>query len=241
MLTTSVPISTETQKFDSLANHLLRWAKVTVSDGEQSVILTGMVDRHYYPPFIYTTSRMRGKTGHTYKLEVEYEEYHATAVTTIPERPQVDSFRVVPTAVDSLCQIVACFTDTAREASYYKAFIRMGRMGKQWYSAYLGLIPGELVDGYAELVVNKAWLLNDEEEYVPSFNYSDTVSVKLARIDDQAYRFWKDYEDHLNYSRNPLFPLTHNLHSNINGGIGCWYGCGAVTASFALGKYRPSI
>ena len=124
MLTTSVPISTETQKFDSLANHLLRWAKVTVSDGEQSVILTGMVDRHYYPPFIYTTSRMRGKTGHTYKLEVEYEEYHATAVTTIPERPQVDSFRVVPTAVDSLCQIVACFTDTASNLfSYFDSFI----------------------------------------------------------------------------------------------------------------------
>ncbi len=238
MLTTSVPISEESVQFDSLASHLLRWAKVSINDGEQTVILTGMLDRDYFPPFIYTTSRMRGKVGKTYTLEVEYQDYHATAVTTIPEPPQVDSFSVRPTKGESQCEIVAHISHKGDEERYYKAFVRMGRWGKQWDSAYLGLIAGDAIQENAELAVNRPWLITDNEEYKPSFNYADTLSVKIACLDAEAYRFWKDYEDHLNFSRNPLFPLTRNLHSNIQGGIGCWYGCGASIHPFALSDYK---
>ena len=42
MVTTSVPTSTEYQSIDDQKNHLVRHAKVTFSDGESSVILTGM-------------------------------------------------------------------------------------------------------------------------------------------------------------------------------------------------------
>ena len=52
MVTTSVPVSSEYEKWDSLEDHLVRWAKVTVSDGENEVVLTGKMDRNYFPPYI---------------------------------------------------------------------------------------------------------------------------------------------------------------------------------------------
>ena len=44
------------EQFDSLSviDSAIRWAKVTVSDGEQTEVLTGRLDRDQIPPFIYT-------------------------------------------------------------------------------------------------------------------------------------------------------------------------------------------
>ena len=66
MVTTSVPTSTEYQNIDDQKNHLARHAKITVSDGENSVILTGMDNKKYFPPYIYTTADMRGVAGKSY-------------------------------------------------------------------------------------------------------------------------------------------------------------------------------
>ena len=229
MLTTTVPVSMEPQHIDSLGDHLLRWAKVTVSDGEQEVVLTGMADRAFFPPFVYTTGRMRGRAGQSYTLRVDYEDYHATAVTTIPQVPTIDSLKVVTTNIDSLYSVSVCLTTNPTTGNYYMTFVRMGRRGKQWLPAYLGLLNYDDVDSQTlEIPVNRPWLVTDTTEYTPFFQKKDSVMVKIAHIDEQAYLFWKDYENNINFARNPLLPYSSNIHSNIEGGIGCWYGCGAV-------------
>ncbi len=227
MLTTTFPISTERQSTDSIGEHLLRWAKVTVSDGEQEVVLTGMVDRAFFPPFVYTTSRMRGLSGHSYLLTIDYEDYHARAVTTIPNIPKVDSIKVSPTDVDSLYSLSVCITPDISEGSHYMSFVRIGRNGRQWLPAYLGLLDSGRA-GPIELPINRPWLVTDYTEYTPYFIENDTVMVKVAQIDGEAWQFWSDYENNINFARNPLLPYSQNIRSNIEGGIGCWYGCGAV-------------
>lgn len=238
MVTTSMPVNTDSHSLDSLQDHLLRWAKVTVSDDEHEVILTGMVNNSYFPPFIYTTSRLRGQAGKCYKLTVEYKDFLATAETTIPPRPSLDSIVVRPSGIDSLCQIAACFTDNPDERNYYKAFVRMGRYGKQWLSCYLGIVSDEVFNGYTEMPINKGELATQRDEYTPYFNYNDTITIKFAQIDSVAYRFWNDYENHFSFNRNPLLRYSKSLQSNIKGGLGCWYGCGAVTHSLILSDYR---
>ena len=238
MLTTSLPVNTEEFDFDSLTNHLRRWARVVVSDGEQEAILTGMVDRRYFPPFVYTTTRIVGQAGHTYTLTIDDGDYHATAVTTIPEPPAVDSFKVEAIIADSLYRITACFTDRPDERNYYKLFMRRGRRGRQWLSCYLGVASEQVFgEGYTEMVVNQGRLVTDTTDYTPYFFRSDSVTIKLATIDEAAYRFWDDYENYSSFARNPLFPITKSLHSNIKGGLGCWYGCGAYIRSFALSDW----
>ena len=54
LLSTSVPVSTEPQDMESLQDHIVRWGKVTVSDGEREVVLTGGPDDRFIPPYMFS-------------------------------------------------------------------------------------------------------------------------------------------------------------------------------------------
>ena len=101
MLTRTMPVSQHYQHPDSLAHYLLRWATVRISDGSDTVTLTGRYDEGYFPPYVYTTGRMRGRSGQTYTLTVDVDGFHATATTTVPPvgKPKTNGFSAVGTAV----------------------------------------------------------------------------------------------------------------------------------------------
>ncbi len=85
LLSESVPVL-ENQEISprQLLDNVAKWAKVTVSDGTRTEILTGMANPDYFPPYVYTSGTMKGEVGKTYTLTVEYKDYKATATTTIP-------------------------------------------------------------------------------------------------------------------------------------------------------------
>jgi len=60
------------------------------------------------------------------------------------------------------------------------------------------------------------------------FGENDTVMVKFSAMDDDTYEFWRNFEDMADLSRNPLFPVTKNLHSNVSGALGYWFGYGST-------------
>lgn len=62
MITTTVPVNSEVKDVEQLKDYIVTWGKVTISDGQDTVIMTGKADKRYFPPYIYTTSRMKG--GH---------------------------------------------------------------------------------------------------------------------------------------------------------------------------------
>ena len=84
IVTSTVPVTGDYRYWDEMQDHIIRWAKVTVSDGEKDVVLTGKMDNDYFPPYVYTTSRLKGESGKTYTLTVEYSKRTVTARTTIP-------------------------------------------------------------------------------------------------------------------------------------------------------------
>ena len=61
IITKTLPVTTEYQDMSDLSDYLVRWAKVTVSDGERSVVLTGLYDESYYQT-ISTRSRHTSMT-----------------------------------------------------------------------------------------------------------------------------------------------------------------------------------
>lgn len=44
----------------NIADNLVRWGKVTVSDGDTAIVLTGGYDKRHFPPFLYKTYDMVG-------------------------------------------------------------------------------------------------------------------------------------------------------------------------------------
>lgn len=69
-----------------LEEHMVLFGKVVLFDGEDSVILTGRVDTNYLPPYIYTTTKIRGEVGKTYRLRATYKGFSAQSETVIPEK-----------------------------------------------------------------------------------------------------------------------------------------------------------
>lgn len=232
LITTTLPITGEYQSIEDYQEFLVKWAKVTVSDGENSVVLTGKFDKGYYPPYVYTTGYMIGQEGKTYHLTVEYDNYYATATTTIPKAPQIDSFKVERVeGSDSLHYIKACFTDNPNEKNYYQFFVREGTQSRQFIGSYLGSIDDVVLDGPTEVPVYRGHQLIGDS-YIPYFSDRELLTIKFAQVDECSFHFWDDYLKDQNLSTNMFFSSLLGVRTNIQGGIGYWCGYGCSTYYF---------
>ncbi|MGN1263454.1 MAG: DUF4249 domain-containing protein [Prevotella sp.] len=230
MLTRSLPIDDEYRPIDEVSHLMERWAKVTISDGEREEVMIGRYDKEFFPPYIYTTSHMRGEAGKTYRLHVSCTDgAEASAVATIPQPAVIDSLRAerIPDN-DTLRQVYAYIADDRSEERYYKVFTHIINHDKWFLSAYLGVTSNTMMDERGRIAVNNG-RINLVKEFTPYFTVGDTLVVKVARTDREAYNFWRSFEDITSLSRNPLFPITNNLPSNVSGALGFWFGYGTDT------------
>ncbi|MBQ8607398.1 MAG: DUF4249 family protein [Bacteroidaceae bacterium] len=230
IVTTTVPINKEYKDVSTLEECLVKWAKVTVSKGDTTVVLTGKIDENHFPSYIYTTGKLRGEVGERYKLTVEYGDFFVEAETTIPSPVSVDSFIIKPMNDEEFCQMSACFTDDSLSSNYY-AFFCMESTQDTPSSFRLSPqgIFSDNIEGHVLRVpiYMPTSLFKTEEEYSRYFSVGDSVIVKLVNMDVVSYKFWDSFEKIRMLSRNPLFPVSDNMESNIRGGLGYWCGYGA--------------
>lgn len=227
-LTRSVPVTTEYQSTESLDKYVARWERITVSDGEKTVTLTGSMDRRYTPPYIYTTTDMKGVAGRSYTMTVHGDGRFPdiTATTTISEPQAIDSFRIARvSSSDTLCQLFAYMSIPKEPVTYYKLFAQTDTNSQDFLSSYLGVFRSDMIPADGCIAVHRG-KTNLVKEYTPYFALGDTVTVRFARIDSMAYEYWRKYEDMLMLSRNPLFPATVSMPHSINDAYGFWQGMG---------------
>lgn len=228
ILTKSLTISDKYQRIDSLAQYLIRWAKVTVSDGERKVVLTGKYDSRFFPPYIYTTGNMRGVAGKTYTLDIEYKDWHATATTTIPETHPIKNIRLEQCAEsDTMFQVKLDIDTEKAHNAYYQLFTCEGTNNRLFVASYLGSIDGAALKKDKEITVYRSHRVATGKKYIPYFCLNDTLAIKLAHIDNVSYNFWSDYSRNLTMADNLFMAPTHNIRGNVNGATGYWCGMGA--------------
>lgn len=234
MVTKSMPITSKKQNLNDLSEYLVRWAKVSVISGEDTVILTGRYDKGYFPPYIYTTGRMRGQAGRTYELLVEYDGMAAHATTTITAPPRVEGFKVEKCLdSDTLYQIKALMSATEGKALNYQFFSRVGNSVKQYSASFLGGYNDSVTTGTYEVPIYRGHKFTTED-YTPYFSVNDTVAVKCCQLDEAGYRFWKAYMASEFLSGGAMLSVSNNLPSNIVGGTGYWFGYGSTTSYFII-------
>jgi len=234
-LTHTIGLTYDGIDINDLSQYVDRWARVSISDGEREVVMIGRADRSYYPPYIYTTSEMRGEQGKTYRLKVEASDGTvAEAVTTIPAPVAIDSFSVEPVGgtldedyedAPSVARYQLYAYTSARQRC--KLFTRVVGRDDEFLSSYLGVYDSTMIGSDGRIAVNRG-RTNLEKGFSQYFGEGDTVMVKFSAIDDDAYEFWRNFEDMADLSRNPLFPVTKNLHSNVSGALGYWFGYGST-------------
>lgn len=229
ILTSTLPVSEHRSDLSNLKEHILRWATVTVDDGERSVVLTGKVDEKYFPPYIYTTSEMRGRAGRTYRLTVEYKNFHAEAETYVPQPVALDSVRVLPCDDDTLYQIKAWFRDNPAEKNYFKFFTCVGTTSRMWLSSYMQTLDDAMFSAGEEVchTVFKGRIVTHRERYVPYFTSRDTLLVKFAQMDSVSFAFWNQMEHNMTLGNSPLTASRRNPSFNVRGALGYWCGYGS--------------
>jgi hypothetical protein len=237
-LTHSVPISEEYQSLDSLEKYVARWERITVSDGEHTATLTGRMDRRYMPPYVYTTTDIKGMAGRTYTLTIhgDGQRPDIVASTTIPEPAEIDSFSIEQvSSSDSLCQLFAHMSIPQEPVSYYKLSVQTDSNSQDFLPSFLGVLRSDMIPDDGRIAIHRG-RTNLQKDFTPYFAMGDTVIVRIAHIDSTAYEYWRSYEDMLSLSRNPMFPVTSNMHHSINGVYGFWQGWGTQYYMVAINR-----
>jgi len=208
---------------DTLSDdYVEKWARVSIYDGENRYLLTGKIDRNYTLQFVYTSSRLRGQMGHTYRLVVETERDTVEAVTTM--QPAVSIESITPQRVESSTSdeyLLNLKLKGVVAEGRYKVFTKVVDRDKVFHGSFLGTFTGADYD--PEIGINVSSGVNstyDEEEFTHYFKSGETVYVKVCSLDEPAYRFWKAYDSAVSMSGNLLFTFSKNCPTNVAGGLG---------------------
>lgn len=230
LLTSTVNAGNNFKEWKELKENVIRWAKVTVSDGEKEVVLTGKPNNDYFPPYIYTTARIRGVAGKKYTLKVEYSGRTVTAETSIPSPVSLEWIQVkrAENGIDAC--IIAGLKDNPDTKDYYKFFVKERNKDSTFVSAFMGIIDDSLLEsGINEIRVQGSMPITlGTEDNSLSFSDDTFVFIRLSNMDEVSYRYWEDFEDIYSLSRLPLFTINRPIRSNINGGLGYWAGYGST-------------
>lgn len=224
LLSETMGVAGESIRREDMIENIAKWAKVTVSDGETTEILTGTVDPRYFPPYVYTSSRITGEVGKTYTVEVEYKDYHATASTTIPEPVPLDTLYCKPLQ-DTLYRVMCGFTDPPEKGHCYKAFTRTVGKDLRYQPSVMAMATDEVFDGYAEIYLWSTQRLTNHL-YFPDICEGDELFVKFCTMDRTTFRFWENYEIALASNVNSVYQFDSDMEANVHGALGYWAGYG---------------
>ncbi len=224
---------------ETFANQLIAFGKVVIDNGEEQVILTGRLDTNYMPPYIYTSVHMVGEVGKTYTVTATYNDYCATAQSTILDIPTLDSI-VVEAYSEELSRVTAYMSQFPKDKKAYYALYTCPVGERQFKLCPLGTFSNEqAIDGKITIKVHQR--KGEIGEIITPNNFMKTDSsfhhiVKLVRVEYPVYQFLDSYSAQL-FSQGMIFMSAYgNIPTNIVGGLGYFSGLGATDYLISIEK-----
>lgn len=210
-----------------LLEHVIRSAKVSVSDGEQTEILTLGLNKNYLPPYVYYGTSLIGESGKSYSLKIEYRNEIISAETCIPEPVALEKVwfeKISPS--DTTGYIHISFSNTSD--LYYQIATRVDVKETVFTPCLYGNISSSSFDRnkMVSMQINKGPVLYPEINFTTYFITNNTVSLKFRTQPKEGYDFWTSWQNEVLNTQNPIFPANTSLKTNITGGIGIWCGYG---------------
>lgn len=230
LLSSSIPV-TDVIDSTNVLNHVIRSAKITVSDGQTSEVLKVKSDKNRVPPFVYFGNSLKGESGKEYTLKIEYLNRVVQAVTRIPKSVPLKSAEYIKKVeTDTTGYIFVRFDDPLNEKNYYQIATRIDKEEPIFVPAFYGNLDDKNFETSSVSVqINRGVLLFPKTKFTPYFADGDLIYVKLRTQDKEALDFWNSWQNEIVNSKNPIYPSNTSLKSNIKGGIGIWAGYGQST------------
>ena len=232
LLSETLPAGNRLIRRNEVIGNIAKWARVSVSDGDEEVILTGTLDDRYFPPYVYTSERITGVPGKTYTVDVKYKDYHATARTTIPEPVPLDTI-YSSQLLDTLYRVMCGFTDPPEKGNYYKFFTMTEGVDERYQPSVMAMASDEVFEGYTEIPLwSTQRLLN--YLYLPDMAKGNTVHIKFCTMDKGTFRFWENYEVTLATNANAMYYFEADMGANVEGALGYWAGYGVNEYTYTI-------
>ena len=202
-------------------------AKVSISDGEETEVLTLRYDKDIFPPFFYEGTDIRGVIGKSYTVTVELEGKTYTSTTKLMEPVSLQKISFVKTTNNEEQNFLSLnFLDPKGEKNCYRVYTK--RIGKDpdYVPCYLSTFNDYGFDGqefnYEVIRSYSAIVQTDNGRY---FVKGDSVMVKFCTIDEQQHNYWKSVETQIAISANPFGLSSSDPLTLIKGGaLGVWAG-----------------
>ncbi|WP_289665003.1 DUF4249 domain-containing protein [Flavobacterium panacagri] len=230
LLSSSIPV-TDVIDSTNVLNHVIRSAKITVSDGVNSEVLRVKNDKNRIPPFVYFGSTLKGEAGKEYSIKIEYLDRVIEAVTLIPKSVPLKSAEYIKkNATDTTGYIFVKFDDPVNEKNYYQIATKIDGEEPIFVPSFYGNLDDKNFESPSVSVqINRGVLLFPKTKFTPYFADGDLIHVKLRTQTKEALDFWNSWQNEIVNSKNPIYPSNTSLKSNIKGGIGIWAGYGQST------------
>jgi len=214
----------------ALREALVSTAKVSVSDGETTEVLTLFRNSDKFPPFFYQGTKLKGEVGKTYTLLVETEGEIFEASTSIPPPPTFDSLWFeFDNEIDSSGALWATFTDEPAVENYYRVFTRQESKDNEFVPMYLSAIGDKFFDGKSfsfNILKGTEGLSDISNDFY--FTRGDTLRIRFCSIDQAHFDFWRTLEREVFSVGNPFSGSGNEILSNTSDGtLGIWGGYGA--------------
>lgn len=230
LLSSSIPVADAIDSTNVL-NHVIRSAKITISDGQTSEVLRVTNDKNRIPPFVYFGSTLKGEAGKQYSLKIEYLDRVIEAVTSIPPSVELKSAEYIKKApTDTIGYIFVKFDDPVNQKNYYQIATKIDKEEPIFTPAFYGNLDDvNFTAPSISMQINRGLLLFSKTRFTPYFKDGDLIHVKLRTQNKDALDFWNGWQNEIVNNKNPIYPSNTSLKSNIKGGIGIWAGYGQST------------
>jgi len=220
-----------------MADQMIVWGKVTIDDGQRQVVLTGKMDTLYTPPIYFTTTDIIGEIGKTYRITVDYQDYHASAYSTIQEPIKIDSLSVRLTP-DRLTSHVTAYLSHLPPSTYLLAEYRAeGEL--QYTICPLGTASSDQMrDGV--LSMNILSKNPDPSAMTSAVHHFETnnkeYTLRIIHLNYEQYQYFSALTNQLATQGMFFMSTFRNIPSNIDQGIGYWAGFGKNDYFFFVNK-----
>lgn len=229
MVTHAIDLTQDIPSFDDFVE---KWGRITIYDDGEPYILTGHVNKGYVPSLVFTSSRLKGRIGHTYRLVIETENDYAEATVVMGPAPEI-------TAVETVEELdgYSLNVDVERTDGVVQFRTRIVGSEERFYPAFWSTVPvGDIPEGGYKVTrgIRAAFDQEQADRFTHFFTSGQTVIVKVWSVPAELLPFWTAYDQAVSLNGNIFLNMPQNCRGNLEGALGYFSASGvsAVAVSF---------
>lgn len=239
-LTNSLPFKGRIDSIE-VSKSIERKAKVILSNGDISEILTLKKDDSRFPFFFYRSNTIKGEQVKNYSLSINIRGKEFISETTIPKKAKILDVSFSDWVDDGVANpnfkdINLLIDNDTEKTTYFKILIKKEEEDK-FFSANPFLLNTENIKA-DQFPFKINYLDKDEEDENKRINKirsGGVIELKFVSITKEQFDFWKSIKGDLTTPVNSSF--SSSVASNIsNGAFGYWSGENTVSFKFKIPK-----